>query len=78
MLLHHQRKKRKEKTTPFGVDVMKNQVLYRAAQVTRAKSETPVHDSTLNPEQHHSPGQCLWNSPVLLHHQGKSETPVHD
>ncbi len=27
------RKKRKEKTTPFGVNLMRSQVLYRAAQV---------------------------------------------
>ncbi len=29
---------RKEKTTPFGVSLMRSQVLYRAAQVTSAAS----------------------------------------
>ncbi len=28
----HERKKRKEKTTPFGVNSMRSQVLHRAAQ----------------------------------------------
>jgi len=34
-----QQKKRKEKTTPFGVNLMRSQVLYRAAQFALQQNE---------------------------------------
>ncbi len=51
--IERKEKKRKEKTTPFGVNLMRSQVLYRAAQglkgnkVVLARPVVPLISSSL-------------------------------
>ena len=51
----HTHKKRKEKTTPFGVNLMRSQVVYRAAQVTYSYVQVQIFAKaqlTVTMEQH--------------------------
>ena len=58
-------KKRKEKTTPFGVNLLRSQVLYRAAQ-PEASLYVPLR---LTAEHtHHFETQCMSGSQRHLHH----------
>ncbi len=48
VLRHQGVQKRKEKTTPFGVNLMRSQVLYRAAQDTKVCMQTALLDLQRN------------------------------